>query len=127
MILDASVGIEIAIGSAIGERALHLIDEDIYAPELFISEVHHVLKKMLNMRRLSARNADRAALRIEEFPISYFPISRMQADLWRFAKSVSSYDAQYVSLAHSLQLPLMTRDARLARFRNSGVKFVLVN
>jgi len=126
MILDASVGIEIAIGSAIGERAIHLIDEDFYAPELFISEVHHVLKKMLSLRRLSASNADRAALLIEEFPISYFPISRMQADLWRFAKSVSSYDAQYVALAHSLKLPIITLDIRLARFRNSGVEFILV-
>jgi len=126
MVLDASVGIEIAIGSAIGERALHLIDEDFCAPELFISEVHHVLKKMLNLRRLSARNADRAALLIEEFPISYFPISRMQADLWRFAKSVSSCDAQYVALAHNLKLPIITLDIRHARFRNSGVEFILV-
>jgi len=127
MILDASVGVEIAIGSAIGERALQLIDNEMFAPELFISEVHHVLKKMLNIKRLTTTRADRAASMIAKFPISYSPISQMQKDLWYFSKSISSYDAQYVSLAHSLQLPLMTRDARLARFRNSGVNFVVVN
>ncbi len=127
MILDASVGIEIAIGSAIGERALQLIDEHLYAPELFISEIHHVLKKLLNLGRLSAHDADRAALLIEKFPISYSPISQMQADLWHFAKGVSSYDAQYVALANSLKLPIITLDNRLARYRNNGVEFILVN
>ncbi len=51
----------------------------------------------------------------------------MQADLWRFAKNVSSYDAQYIALANRLKLPIITRDVRLSRFRNSGVEFVLVN
>lgn len=35
--------------------------------------------------------------------------------MWELRYNVSAYDAAYVALAESLNLPLITRDARLAR------------
>ncbi len=45
---------------------------------------------------------------------------------WRWRVSVSFYDALYVSLAASLDLPLVTADARLSRMPRAPCVIELV-
>ncbi|HVE70624.1 MAG TPA: type II toxin-antitoxin system VapC family toxin [Thermoanaerobaculia bacterium] len=47
--------------------------------------------------------------------ITRHPIEVLVPRMWFLRQNITAYDASYVALAESLNLPLITRDARLAR------------
>jgi len=124
MILDSSVGVEIAIRSQIGKRAIKNLADDFFAPELFIAEVHNVLKKLALAKKITVRDANESADVIADLPITYIPIVQYQAELWRLAQQISCYDSHYVVLAQDLKLPILTLDNRLTRASGLKVRFV---
>ncbi|MEO8162413.1 MAG: type II toxin-antitoxin system VapC family toxin [Ilumatobacteraceae bacterium] len=127
MILDASVGAEIAIRSQVGKRALEAISEELFTPEIFIAEVHNVLKKMIFTKKISIREANESADVIAELPLTYIHVSQFQAELWNLGLKMSCFDAHYVILAQELHLPILTLDGRLTRLSGVKVNFVLVS
>ena len=124
MILDSSVGVEIAIRSKIGRRAIANLTDGFFAPELFIAEVHNVLKKLTLAKKITVRDANESAEVVTRLPITYIPIGQYQAELWRLAQQISCYDSHYVVLAQELKLPILTLDNRLTRASGLKVKFV---
>lgn len=124
MILDSSVGVEIAIRSQIGKRAIENFTDDFFAPELFIAEVHNVLKKLALTKKITVRDANESADVITRLPITYIPVVQYQSELWHLAQRISCYDSHYVVLAQELKLPILTLDIRLTRVSGLKVKFV---
>jgi predicted nucleic acid-binding protein len=47
--------------------------------------------------------------------ISRYAHTAMLPRIWELRDNVSAYDASYIALAETLEAPLVTRDARLAR------------
>ncbi len=47
--------------------------------------------------------------------ISRYAHTAMLPRIWELRDNVSAYDAAYIALAETLEVPLLTRDARLAR------------
>ncbi|MEK6371506.1 MAG: type II toxin-antitoxin system VapC family toxin [Acidobacteriota bacterium] len=98
------IGIELVANSAT-LRAPHLID----------LEVVHALRGMVMRHRLLP---GRAAAAISDFlavPIERYPHEPLLFRAWELRDNLSAYDASYVALAEFLDVPLLTRDARLAR------------
>jgi predicted nucleic acid-binding protein len=91
---------------------------ELVSPALLWSEVTSVLNEMRWRGELSAALAQAAFERLLASPIG----RRAGHDLHRDAREVArtlgwakTYDAEYVALAHTLNVDLMTRDERLRR------------
>lgn len=126
MIVDASVGVEIVRKTPLGQRAIQLLDDDLHAPDIFLAEVFHVLKRMTALKQITSRDAKISAALVGQIPLTFLTVSNYQSPLWDVSTKVSSYDAHYVVLAKSLGQPIITLDQKLMRRKDLGVKFVVV-
>jgi predicted nucleic acid-binding protein len=86
-----------------------------HAPHLIDAEVGNVLRRHERVGRLSADEAAQglraaAALIDHRYP-HIGPLGQLA---WTLRSNLSFYDALYVALAASLQLPLVTADVRLS-------------
>ena len=126
MIVDASVGVEIVRKTPLGQRAIHLLDDDLHAPDIFLAEVFHVLKRMTVLKQITSRDAKISAALVGQMPLTFLTVSNYQSQLWDEATKVSSYDAHYVVLAKTLGQPIITLDEKLMRRKDLGVEFVVV-
>jgi predicted nucleic acid-binding protein len=127
VILDASVGVEIVRKTPLGQRAIQLLDDNLHAPDIFLAEVFHVLKRMTALRQISARDANISAALVSQMPLTFLTVSNYQSQLWNVATKISSYDAHYVILAQTLGQPIITLDQKLMRRKDLGVEFVVVS
>ncbi|HEX6099117.1 MAG TPA: type II toxin-antitoxin system VapC family toxin [Thermoanaerobaculia bacterium] len=107
MLIDAFLGID-RIAAAIVQRELH-------APITVDVEVLHALRKGWVAGRISAYAAESVIAILAETEIVRHPVDRFLPRMWSIRHNVSSYDAGYVALAESLNLPLLTRDRRLSQ------------
>jgi predicted nucleic acid-binding protein len=86
-----------------------------HAPHLIDAEVGNVLRRHEHEGRLSAEEAARglraAAVLIDHRYPHVGPLSQLA---WTWRHNLSFYDALYVALAVSLDLPLLTADIRLS-------------
>ena len=126
MIVDASVGVEIVRKTPLGQRAIRLLDDNLHAPDIFLAEVFHVLKRMTALNQITSRDAKISAALVDQMPLTFLTVSNYQSQLWDSATKVSSYDAHYVVLAKSLGQPIITLDQKLMRRKDLGVEFVVV-
>ena len=126
MIVDASVGVEIVRKTPLGQRAIQLLDDDLHAPDIFLAEVFHVLKRMTVLKQITSRDAKISAALVGQMPLTFVTVSNYQSQLWDEATQVSSYDAHYVVLAKSLGQSIITLDQKLMRRKDLGVEFVVV-
>ena len=127
MIFDASVGVEIVRKTPLGQRAIQLLDDNLHAPDIFLAEVFHVLKRMTALKQISARDANISAALVSQMPLTFLTVSNYQSQLWNVATKISSYDAHYVILAQTLGQPIITLDQKLMRRKDLGVEFVVVS
>lgn len=87
-----------------------LLDDDVAAPELLVSEVLRFLARL--ERDGHAVEPARAAFATAA--VDYLPIWPHHERIWELRHSVSAHDAAYVVVAETLDCPLVTTDRRLA-------------
>lgn len=127
MILDASVGVEIALGTESGRRAIPLLPDEVFVPELFVTEVHRVLRRFRARNEITDGMVSAARAFIASPALTVLPVHHLEDDLWKLSAAVSAYDAQYLALARASGVALMTRDKRLGSHTNLGVQILLVD
>jgi predicted nucleic acid-binding protein len=66
-------------------------------------------------RQISSHTAQRAFREFRELDLQRIPPDAFAERAWQLRENVSFYDALYVALAEELEVPLLTRDRRLAR------------
>ena len=87
-----------------------------HAPHLVDAEVGHALRRRVMGGWLSPETALIALRRLPETVQSRHPhAGPLSEAAWRMRATVTFYDALYVALAASLDVPLLTCDARLSR------------
>ena len=127
MIIDSSVAVEVALGSQVGRDAIPMLAQDLFVPELFFAEFHYVLHRLRTRKAINNAQVDDARRVLAGLSVEALPVHHLEEALWRTAQRVSAYDAHYVVLAKELNVPLVTRDRRLANNENLGVKFVVID
>ena len=117
--LDASAAVAmfLNLGPAAGNIRLRvsLPDESLHVPHLFDVEVLHVLRRHSLTGALAGDRARLALDRFESARLSRYPHVAFLDRIWELKDNLSAYDAAYVALAETLNAPLVTTDARLAR------------
>ena len=118
IVLDASAAVVVllnmdATASAILDRMADS-DEGLHVPHLFEIEVLSALRR----HATSGISEKRSAELLEDLMtmrITRYPHTALLARIWELRNNVTAYDAAYVALAETLDAPLVTMDARLAR------------
>lgn len=96
-----------------GLRA-QLAGHELAAPQILDLEVMSVYRRHARSGKITEAEADRAVKRLGELPVERFPHSQLTGRIWELRHNVTPYDASYIALAEALNVPLWTRDQRLA-------------
>lgn len=128
IVVDASVALEIVIGTATGQALASdvLSSEEIHAPHLLDIEVAHVLRGYVRRRELTEVRADAALATLTDLPVERHPHDFLLPRMWSLRANLTGYDAAYVALAEILDVPLWTRDRRIAAAPGVRARVTLV-
>ncbi|MEE9178667.1 MAG: type II toxin-antitoxin system VapC family toxin [Acidimicrobiia bacterium] len=88
--------------------------EPLGAPHLIDLEVAHIVRRLLRAERINERVASGALSGIMEMRLSRFPHDLLLPRIWQLRHILSAYDAAYLALAETLEVPLVTRDHAMA-------------
>ena len=116
LVIDASV-LAVALGDdgTQGTRARNrLLGEVLFAPELIDLEVLSVLRRGVATAAMTARRGEEAMADLIDLPIRRALHRPLLGRCWELRHNLTCYDASYVALAETLNIPLVTADARLA-------------
>jgi predicted nucleic acid-binding protein len=129
IVIDASAVIELILKTELGQeveaRALDP-EERLHAPCLLDLEVAQVLRRLVQLKEITAERAqealdDHAALLIERATHEGF-LPR----IWELRASLTAYDAAYISLGEALDAPVLSCDRKLARSHGHHARVELV-
>jgi predicted nucleic acid-binding protein len=119
-VVDASVIVNALTSSgARAETAIAALSDfdHLVAPHLLDLECASVWARLVRGRQLARRDAAACVMTLAQAPIDRLPTWPLSERIWELTGSVTSYDATYVVLAETLEIPLLTSDRRLARTR----------
>lgn len=89
--------------------------DGISIPDVADVETAAVLRKRWIAQELTDERFARALAILPDLPFQRYPALTMLGRAYELRATVTVYDAVYVALAESLDCPLLTGDARLAR------------
>ena len=115
IVVDASIMCDFLLDAEENPEMVNfLATQSLAAPSLIEYEIGHTLRRLNLVGKLSDQ---RAKSTIESFALLrielHFAVSLMSR-AWELRQNITFYDASYVALAELLELPLYTRDKRLA-------------
>lgn len=126
IVVDASVVVAALVDSGPnGAWAEKVIETGaLYGPELVRVESTNILRRLERAREISTPEANAAFEDLMRLDIELIPFEPFGDRAWELRHTVTSYDAWYVAVAESLELPLATLDERLAASSGPRCKFL---
>lgn len=88
---------------------------DLHAPVTIDAEVIQALRRRWMIGQLTDLRAETALNVFRQYILIRHSVESLVPRMWSLRRNVTAYDATYVALAESLDLPLLTRDRRLSR------------
>jgi len=116
IVIDASLLLHILFDASLEQDVLRRTQEagDLVAPHLIDQEVLHAIRRQLLLERIDRKRADLAVSDFEMITIERQPVYQLNWRIWELRNNLTPYDASYVALAELLDIPLYTRDVRIA-------------
>jgi predicted nucleic acid-binding protein len=126
LVVDSSVIVAALLSTnEVGAWAERVIEAgSIFAPELIRVEVTNIIRRLERAKEMTEQEADAAYADFMELDLYLHPFEPFADRIWELRHNVTSYDAWYVALAESLDLPLATLDIRLAVAKGPSCRFV---
>ena len=112
-VVDASLLVDAVID--LKRFVTRLAGVRLHAPITVDAEVVQALRRRWLLKQLDDEEAHTALWLFRRYDIERHPVQPLVDRMWAMRRNVTAYDAGYVALAESLDLPLLTRDGRLAR------------
>jgi predicted nucleic acid-binding protein len=117
IVVDASVLIEVLLRTAAApdiERRLLDAGASLCAPQVLDLEVAQALRRYCASGDVNASRGQEALDDLIDLPIARYGHVSLLPRIWSLRQDMTTYDAAYVALAETLDVPLVTRDRHLA-------------
>lgn len=123
---DASVVVAalVDIGPEGAWAAEMLTEGPLAAPHHLPVEVASILRRASLRGDISSDTASLAHADLLDVRVELFPYEALSGRAWSLRENVTAYDAWYVALAESLDVPLVTLDGRLTRAPGPQCRFI---
>ena len=129
IVIDASAAIELMLRTHLGEqvelRAL-AAEERLYAPHLLDLEVAQALRRLIQLKEITAARAQEALDDYAGLLVERAAHGELLGRIWQLRDSMTLHDGAYVALAEALDAPLLTCDGKLARCHGHRARIELV-
>lgn len=112
IVVDASAIVDALLG--VGDVDARLQRHILHAPVTIDAEVLHAIRRKWLAKLIDGDLGAEVLQFFQGIPITRHPITPLVDRIWSLRRNITAYDAGYVALAESLNLPLLTRDWRLA-------------
>jgi predicted nucleic acid-binding protein len=128
IVVDASAILSVLIADTESKKIEELITAEdwLVAPELIDVEIVNALRRLERLRSVTAPHAVALLSQYLRLRLLRFSATELIREIWRMRHGLTAYDAAYVALAQSLDLPLYTRDTKLAATAGHGAKIILI-
>ena len=129
IVADASAIVDLLLqGPGADEIGRRLVDagEVLMCPHLLDIEVLHALRRLVREKRLDPTRGSEALADLGGLRLMRHDHGPLLRRMWELRHGLSAYDAAYVVLAETAGVPLVTRDAGLARSTGHGARIELV-
>jgi predicted nucleic acid-binding protein len=103
------------LSTAAAELAARLTDAECHAPHLIDAEVGHVMRRSLRHGTVDEEVASSVIRATRSLVDRRYAHVALADTAWEMRGAITFYDALYVALAASLEIPLLTADAKLSR------------
>ncbi len=114
-VVDASAAVAVlALDTPNEELVARIAAGDLHAPHLLDVEFLHALRRLVATGGMSLDRAVSARSDFADLPILRYPHPPLADRVWELRENLTAYDAAYIALSETLDLPLVTTDARLA-------------
>jgi predicted nucleic acid-binding protein len=100
--------------------AERLAGADLFAPALMPFECSNIIRRHELSGLVSADQAVQAHADLVDLPIDLWPYEVLATRIWQLRANLTSYDAAYIALAETLNVPLVTVDKRIQRAPGIG-------
>lgn len=117
IVIDASALLEVLLRNAAApriEQHVFAAGQTLTAPYLLDIEIAQVIRRYAAKGEISDARGREALADFADFAIYRYPHDVLLPRIWELRHTLSAYDAAYVALAEALDVPLVTRDKRLA-------------
>lgn len=112
IVVDASAIVDALF--AVRDVHARILQYELHAPVTVDAEVLHAVRRKWVAKLVDDRDATTAVGLFQTFVIARHPVAPLVERIWSLRQNITAYDAGYVALAESLNVPLLTRDWRLA-------------
>lgn len=129
IVVDASAVLEALLrtpAAATVERRLFEPSQTLHAPHLLDIEVAQVVRWYAANREIDVERGRMALVDLADLPLNRYPHDFLLPRVWDLRNNLTAYDATYVALAEVLDVPLLTRDKRLAASSGHHARIELV-
>lgn len=116
IVVDSSAVLEALAGSdpAPGLIERLTVDGDLQAPHLIDTEILHALRRMCRRKEISLERAADALSDLADLALTRYAHEPLNDRVWELRNNLTAYDATFVALAETLDVPLITCDAPMA-------------
>lgn len=129
IVVDASALLDVLLNTISADRVSDQLfgsGETLHVPHLIDLEVAQVLRRYAASGALTADRGVEALRDLTDFPLIRYPHDLLLPRIWELRHNLTAYDAAYVTLAETLEAPLVTRDAALAAARGHAATVELL-
>ena len=114
-VIDASAMVDVLIGNPSATQLASALDDDLFAPDLLVSEVMQTMRRLSSTGWLTPAAADSCVRAFIGSQVEFLHTWPYSEKIWAWRHNFTPYDAAYVALAADLKATLVTTDLRLAR------------
>jgi predicted nucleic acid-binding protein len=128
IVVDASVLIHILLDAAVEPQIIDRLESanGLLAPYFIDLEVINGIRKQLFLKKIRPQQADAAIDDFQSFTIDRRSTHEFNSRIWELRSNLTPYDAAYVTLAEMVDLPLITRDGKIAKVKGLRTPIILV-
>jgi predicted nucleic acid-binding protein len=117
IVVDASALVEFLLRTSAGktgETWLLRSRQTLHVPHLLDVAVTQIVRRYAATGAIAAERGQEAIADLADMAMQRYPHDFLLPRVWALRNTLSAYDAIYVALAEALEIPLLTRDRRLA-------------